>query len=88
MNNNAEQIIIKMIVNKVYVMNLYKDQVSADSYNDELNELRGMLICLKNIRQDDKFYTLQFSGWDPDHKEINQGVIFGYYDSEGRFFHI
>ena len=75
---NAEQTIKEIIKNKVTVMNLY---MNTKEYQDEnfqrfASELRGMLICLKNITDGTDLYAVNF--YD-DHIE------FGAYDSVGRF---
>lgn len=80
---NAIETIKELIRNKVWMMNQFikesdePDETYIETFNRLQNELRGMLICLKNINDDDKFYCTNFY---PDRIE------FGYYDNESKWF--
>ena len=75
---NATETIKDIITHKVVAMNY---GLSADSFAPEvrerwLSELRGMLVCLKNIAGDDNFYCFNYN---------DKSVEFGYYDKASKW---
>lgn len=73
---------IKYIIkNHVDVMNLYRrtDDMTPATMDRFLNELKGMMICLKNIKHDDNFYTV--NDWGDRYE-------FGYYNGNGKWIKI
>ena len=68
---NAQETIIDIISNRVNLLNHYiNDGEVAERFRHELN---GMLICLKNINEDDRFYNINY--W-------SNRIEFGYYDEQ------
>ena len=76
---SAQELVIKVIRNKVAVMNSVKDKASAETMERFRHELTGMMICLKNISSPDEFYNINY---------LDSGYEFGYYDKDGKWFSI
>lgn len=76
---NAKEMIIKLIRNRVAIMNILKDTATAEQMERYRHELNGMLICLKNVAGGDEFYNVNY---------FDSGYEFGYYDEEGKWFSI
>lgn len=78
---NAQDVIIKIIRNKVAVMNVLASQDYPDTEALERfrHELTGMMICLKNINSTNDFYCINY--WENSYE-------FGYYDEGGAWFSI
>ena len=73
MNSTAVETIKHIISNKVILLNMYmnSDDCTVETFERYRHELTGMLICLKNINEDEKFYCFNF---------YDDKVEFGYYD--------
>lgn len=76
---SAVEIIKEIIITKTKVMTgaLKANDDDANAYFDRsLHEVKGMLTCLKNIADDDNFYTLNIT---------DTKVEFGYYDKDSKW---
>lgn len=77
---NAIETIKELIRNKVWMMNeLMKERGELDittTFERLRHELQGMMICLKNVNEDDKFYCTNF---------YNDRIEFGYYDKDSKW---
>lgn len=67
-----EAIIISLITNAVEVLNLANkfDGKNVDFISTRKSEIKGMLICLKNITKSDKMYAFEY---------VENKYQFGYY---------
>lgn len=74
--NNAVEIIKELIKNRVAVVNLGFARMDGATFERQRLDLMGMLVCLKNIKNDDNFYCLTY---DENHVE------FGYYDNTSKW---
>lgn len=74
---NAVETITEIIRNKVWHMNqIINQEAYAEAFERFRHELNGMLICLKNIETENKFYCTNF---------FDDYIEFGYYDEEGKW---
>lgn len=75
---NTYEIIINIIRNKVAVMNILmkSEDQNIEACERLRHELTGMMICLKNITTEDKFYCTNF---------CEDRIEFGYYDADGKW---
>lgn len=77
---NAQETIINIIKNKIWHMNkIMNNPEYAECFERYRHEVHGMLICLKNISEDDRFYNINF--WE-------DRIEFGYYDNDHRWIEI
>lgn len=78
---NATETIKEIIRNKVAVINEYikSGNVEGETFERIRHELVGMMICFRNICEDDNAYCINY---------YEDGVEFGYYDEHGRWFTI
>ena len=73
---NAFETVKEIIKNRVAIINLAAESgCNAETYERFRHELTGMMICLKNICETERFYSLNY---------CENGVVeFGYYDESG-----
>ncbi len=77
---SAKELIIKVIRNKVAMMNLVRGFAPADTMERYRHELTGMMVCLKNITSSDEFYCINY---------LDDGSFeFGYYDDSHNWWSI
>jgi hypothetical protein len=77
---NATETIIRVIRNKIAVMNTVKKEAAAETMERFRHELNGMMVCLKNISSANHFYCINYLD--------DGGFEFGYYDDAGKWFSI
>lgn len=76
---NAVETIKEIIITKAKVMTRaldVNDDESKAYFERSKHEVKGMLICLKNIVDDDNFYTLNIT---------DTKIEFGYYDKDSKW---
>lgn len=75
---NAKNIIVNSIRTKVAMLNYYvkTDDFDPETFKKLRNELRGMLVCLKNISSCNEFWCINYLG---------DCTEFGYYDENGQW---
>lgn len=73
---NAVETIKDIIKAKVNVMNYYRKDADHETFERIRHELMGMLVCLKNINNDDKFYSFNY---------LEDKIEFGYYDENSKW---
>nr|DAG56354.1 MAG TPA: hypothetical protein [Caudoviricetes sp.] len=76
---SAQEIIIKVIRNKVAVMNTVRNKAGTETMERFRHELNGMMVCLKNLAPANEFYNIMY---------LEDGYEFGYYDENGEWFPI
>lgn len=77
---NATETIIRIIRNKIAVMNTVKKETSFETMERFRHELNGMMVCLKNVSSANHFYCINYLD--------DGGFEFGYYDEAGKWFSI
>lgn len=77
---SAKELIIKVIRNKVAMMNSVRGFAPADTMERFRHELNGMMVCLKNVSSANHFYCINYLD--------DGGFEFGYYDEAGEWFSI
>ena len=73
---NAVETIKEIIRHKVNVLNYYRKDADHETFERIRHELTGMLVCLKNVNDDDKFYSFNY---------YEDKVEFGYYNADGKW---
>lgn len=75
---DAKDTIINVIRDTVAMLNTYvkTDDVVPETVARFRNEIRGMLICLKNISSSNEFWCINYLG---------DCTEFGYYDENGQW---
>ena len=82
---SAEKKIVEIISHKIAWINectknherIFPNTDKQEYINRLVYELKGMLICLKNIASDERFYAVHFMDDDP--------AEFGYYDKDSKW---
>lgn len=72
----AVETITNIIKSHVFMMNLAMREEEKDAFERFRAETMGMLICLKNINEDDRFYCLNI---------FDNKTEFGYYDQDNNW---
>lgn len=76
---NATETIIRIIRNKIAVMNTVRKGTSFETMERFRHELNGMMVCLKNVSSANHFYCINYLD--------DGGFEFGYYEA-GKWFSI
>ena len=77
---NATETIIRVIRNKIAVMNIARKEAPAETMERFRHELTGMMVCLKNVAPANNFYNVNY---------LDDGSYeFGYYDEACEWFSI
>lgn len=77
---NATETIVRVIRNKIAVMNSVRKEAAAETMERFRHELNGMLVCLKNVASENNFYNVNY---------LDDGSYeFGYYDETGEWVSI